>query len=344
MQASFHKTTQRKTTQRAGVALLLSLAFAALMLSFNGLTPLDAQAIQPTGTPSDPAWRGFAAARVALEEEKSLDLTFVRAYSYEQTEWKTSIDTCVEATPVSDYRPVYFGWDYRITDFTNKVYKVRVSFDLKAVVICDKVEEAAAVGTGGDGSLPPPVAGGAGGGAFELGGHVSGFSSAATTAMRSAGMTWVKKQLVFRSGDTTGQAQAFLDEAKANGFKLLLGIVGDKSQMGSFDAYITDYSTFVGNVAALGVDAIEVWNEPNIDREWPAGQINGANYTKLLAAAYNAIKTKNANTLVISGAPAPTGFFGAAGCANEGCNDDAFMAQMAQAGAASYMDCVGLHY
>ncbi len=85
-------------------------------------------------------------------------------------------------------------------------------------------------------------------------------------------------------------------------------------------------------------------NEPNIDREWNAGQINGANYTRLLQSAYNAIKSRNPNVMVISGAPAPTGFFGAAGCGSGGCNDDVFMQQMAGAGAAQYMDCVGIHY
>jgi hypothetical protein len=64
----------------------------------------------------------------------------------------------------------------------------------------------------------------------------------------------------------------------------------------------------------------------------------------LLAKAFNAIKSNNGSTLVISGAPAPTGFFGAAGCTAQGCNDDVFYQQMAAAGAAQYMDCVGLHY
>jgi len=97
-------------------------------------------------------------------------------------------------------------------------------------------------------------------------------------------------------------------------------------------------------MAAAGADAIEVWNEPNINREWPTGQVNGANYTALLAKAYPAIKAANPGTLVISGAPAPTGFWGAAGCSPDGCNDDAFLAQMAAAGAANYMDCVGAHH
>src|SRR5512135_3107773 len=97
-------------------------------------------------------------------------------------------------------------------------------------------------------------------------------------------------------------------------------------------------------MAAAGADAIEVWNELNIDREWPTGQVNGASYTQLLAKAYNAIKAANSGTLVISAAPAPTGFWGSAGCAADGCNDNTFIGQMAAAGAAQYMDCAGAHH
>jgi hypothetical protein len=333
---------ENNRVQRVSAALLLLVAMAVMM---SMSVPVLAQ--EPTPTPSDPSWRGFVAARAALEEEKSLDLTIIRNYTFDQVEWKTSIDTCKEETLVSDYRPVYFGWDYRITDLGGTVYKVRVSFDLKAVVVCDKVETADTTTTGGGGSgdLPDPVAGGAVGGSFELGGHVSGLTEEAKAAMNQAGMKWMKKQLIYNTGDGTGAAENMISSATSNGYKILIGIVGNKDQLGAnFDQYITQYAEFVGNVAAKGAHAIEVWNEPNIDREWPAGQINGANYTKLLAAAYNAIKTKNPNTIVISGAPAPTGFFGAAGCAAAGCNDDTFMQQMADAGAAKYMDCVGLHY
>nr|MCU0476211.1 hypothetical protein [Anaerolineae bacterium] len=85
-----------------------------------------------------------------------------------------------------------------------------------------------------------------------------------------------------------------------------------------------------------------VWNEPNIDREWASGAISGANYTELLRRAYQAIKAANPNVMVISGAPSPTGFFG--GCSPAGCDDKPFIEQMYAAGAANYMDCLGVHY
>jgi hypothetical protein len=150
----------------------------------------------------------------------------------------------------------------------------------------------------------------------------------------------------YRLGESAASSAAagYITTARNNGFNILLGVVGYTSEMSNYDAYIASFAQYLADAARLGAGAIEVWNEPNIDREWPAASINGATYTRMLAAAYNAIKSASPNTLVISGAPAPTGFFGTAGCGAGGCNDDVFMQQMAQAGAGSYMDCVGLHY
>jgi hypothetical protein len=188
---------------------------------------------------------------------------------------------------------------------------------------------------------PGPVVPAGAGGGYELGGHVSGYGF--VNEMRSAGMTWVKKQIRWRRGEGTGAAAGAIGEAHANGFKILLGIVGYREDMGDFENYTNEFAAYLGQVAALGPEAIEVWNEPNIDREWPAGTINGGSYTQMLAKAYNAIKANNSGVMVISGAPAPTGFFGGS-CTANGCDDNVFLAQMANAGAAQYMDCVGAHY
>jgi len=188
--------------------------------------------------------------------------------------------------------------------------------------------------------LPPPVVNSAPVSGFNLGGHVARLDAFAVSAMRRAGMTWVKKQVRYQMGQDPGSVAGLIDEAHANGFRVLLGIVGLPGQVlqsGYFDAY----ASFVGGVAALGADAIEVWNEPNIDRQWPRGLISGAQYTQMLSAAFQAIKARNGGTLVISGAPAPTGGLG---CSTNGCNDDAYIAQMAAAGARNFMDCVGIHY
>jgi hypothetical protein len=186
-----------------------------------------------------------------------------------------------------------------------------------------------------------PVAAAGTSGGFELGGHVASY--ARLDVARAAGMTWVKQQYRWRRGEGTGGVAGIINGAHANGFKILVGIVGYRDDMGDFNAYTDEFAAFLGQVAALGPDAIEVWNEPNIDREWPAGTISGANYTVMLSKAFNAIKAANGNVMVISGAPAPTGFFGG-GCAAGGCDDNVFLRQMANAGAANYMDCIGAHY
>lgn len=176
---------------------------------------------------------------------------------------------------------------------------------------------------------------------FAVGGQVQEFGGSAENAMRSAGMTWVKRQVVYDRGASPESVAWMINDAHGRGFRILLSVKGHPQDILDPN-FFNEYAGFVGGLAGLGADAIEVWNEMNIDREWPAGQINPASYTQMLAAAYNAIKASNSNTLVISGAPAPTGFFG--GCTGNGCDDAQYMAGMAAAGAANYMDCVGIHY
>ena len=328
-----------------GLSLTGVLLIAAFMLSVP-VSPVMAQ--QPTPTPTDPVWLGFSTARDAIQEARSVDLRIVQRWEFAQSEFQPGgIDSCVDLPDPNTGRPVYFGWTFTITDLRGTVHQARVSFDLRATAVCDRIIDTSAPApvVDADPNLPAPVAGSAASGSFELGGHINQMNANTVSLMQRANMTWVKKQVRYNQGDGTGTAAAMIADARANGFRILLGIVGSPQQLGAdFDGYIAQYAQFLGEVAALGPDAIEVWNEPNIDREWPAGLINGGNYTRMLAASFNAIKSRNPNVMVVSGAPAPTGFFGAAGCTDAGCNDDTFMQQMAAAGAAQYMDYVGLHY
>lgn len=187
---------------------------------------------------------------------------------------------------------------------------------------------------------PPPVSGGASISGFSYGAHVANLNN--VDLMYYTGMTWVKFQVRHGPGADPNAQAGLINQAQSLGFRILLGVVGDSSLILGGEAYYNDYANYVAGLAALGADAIEIWNEPNLDREWPAGQVSGANYTQLLARSYNAIKAANPNTIVISGAPAPTGFFG--GCTPNGCDDAPFLEQMRAAGAGNYLDCVGAHY
>jgi len=197
---------------------------------------------------------------------------------------------------------------------------------------------------------PPPVSGTVATGAFELGGQTHTLSNPAW--MRAAGMTWVKFQHKWTPGeDPAGAVGGRIQAARQNGLKILLAIPGQVNPQAIDHAA---YVEFVRGVAALGPDAIEIWNEQNLSVEWPLSELlagtGPASYVNnMLAPAYTAIKSVNPNIMVIGGAPAPSGYWGATACGNlpgggGGCSDLGYMQQMAQAGAANYMDCMGVHY
>jgi uncharacterized protein YraI len=189
--------------------------------------------------------------------------------------------------------------------------------------------------------VPAPIAGNTPISGFGYGGHVRGLDEVSVNYMRIAGMTWAKYQVRYTQGDNPAGVAGIINDAHAKGFRVLLGIVGWPYQVNN-GGYYEAYASYVGGVAALGADAIEVWNEMNLDREWPTGQINAASYTQLLAMSFNSIKANNGNTYVISGALAPTG----AEAAFPGAvvNDNNYLSGMVAAGALNYVDCVGAHY
>jgi hypothetical protein len=70
------------------------------------------------------------------------------------------------------------------------------------------------------------------------------------------------------------------------------------------DQYAAFAATAVEHYSALGVHAYEVWNEPNIQAFWTP-KPNAAHYTRLLKAAYTAIKGADPNATVLTGGTAP---------------------------------------
>lgn len=189
--------------------------------------------------------------------------------------------------------------------------------------------------------VAPPAASSASLSGFSYGGHVRSLSEPTVNAMRRAGMTWMKKQVRYGQGADPNSVAGLIADAKSKGFLVLLGVVGDPGQLNN-PGYNADYASFVAGLAGLGADAIEIWNETNLDREWPTGQIDPVMYTQLLVASYNAIKSVNSNTIVISAAMAPTG--AEAAFPGQVMNDDNYLRGMVNAGALQYMDCVGAHY
>ncbi|MCS6773827.1 MAG: hypothetical protein NZ693_06935 [Thermoflexales bacterium] len=171
---------------------------------------------------------------------------------------------------------------------------------------------------------------------FEIGGHV--FDTRHGVQMRSAGMRWMRVGVRGFKIPTD-----FIAEAKRQEMKVLVTAVGDRARVLD-ELYQQEWAQHLGQIAAAGADAIEIWLEPNYEAEWPRGRINGATYADLLRRAYAAIKAANPQTLVISGGMAQTDDAFGGGCTDAGCDEYVFLAQMSSAGAAAYLDCIGVQY
>jgi hypothetical protein len=75
---------------------------------------------------------------------------------------------------------------------------------------------------------------------------------------------------------------------------------GDPSIFGQFMQAVAE--RYAGRVQAY-----EIWNEQNLDREAGPGNVDPTTYLPLLEAGYSAIKAADPNALVLLGAPSPTG-------------------------------------
>ncbi len=176
-------------------------------------------------------------------------------------------------------------------------------------------------------------------GKFALGGQTFAAPLGHPDLMHNAGMSWVKYQIKWDGGADPGYAKVLIDAAHSAQFKVLMSFPGQPYPQTTieYDKYIAYLTT----VAGFQPDAVEVWNEMNLDREWPKGQIDPAAYlNNMLIPAYKAIKAASPNTLVIIGALAPTG----GSKSDTVWNDAVYISELATLGAANYADCVGVHH
>lgn len=197
-------------------------------------------------------------------------------------------------------------------------------------------------GSDGGGQPPPPGPPPPSSSGFVVGGQTQTFANPGT--MRDIGMTWAKLQHKWAPGDDPGVVANLVRQAHNNGLKALVSIAGKDVYPQPNGINFAAFTDFLRGVASLGADApdaIEIWNEQNIDFEWPAGQISPTSYvSNMLAPGYQAIKGANPNVIVISGALAPTGFDNG----NNAWADDRYIRGMAAAGAGNYADCIGVHH
>ena len=103
------------------------------------------------------------------------------------------------------------------------------------------------------------------------------------------------------------------------------------------DAAFASFAAAVATRYAGQISAYEVWNEPNSFGFWSPTP-DAAAYTRLLQAAYPAIKAADPNATVIA-----AGLISLATYGNLTINPIDFLTQMYQAGARGYFDAVAIH-
>lgn len=170
------------------------------------------------------------------------------------------------------------------------------------------------------------------------------------------GLDWVKAQIRWDNIHPSPDAgqwffyDGVIDEAQRNNLHLMLSVVTAPEwtrAAGGIHGPPDDYNEYANFLTEMinrhpgKIDAIEVWNEQNLDREWvSADGINPEKYVEFLTVAYNAIKAADPNIIVISGALSPAGpsqppaFL----------NDFEYMDRALAAGMLDVADCIGAHH
>ena len=177
-------------------------------------------------------------------------------------------------------------------------------------------------------------------------------------ATKGAGFNWVRLQVPWRDFERDGKGEYrwgdldnVLNTLQGGGINVLVSIVKAPSWARPANTDLTvdgpptdpkDFADFLTAFMARyqgKVQAVQLWNEPNLYHEWGREPLDAARYVRLLCDGYSAVKAQDPNVRVISAGLTPTGV-------NDGViaiDDIVFLQRMYQNGARSCMDGVGAH-
>jgi hypothetical protein len=172
--------------------------------------------------------------------------------------------------------------------------------------------------------------------------------------IKDAGFNWVKQLFSWQDIEGAGKGQydwsktdRIVDQAEKAGLKLIVRLRQDPDKpfwAGDPPQNAGEFADFVAAVASRykgRIHAYQIWNEPNLAREWGKKKPDPAGYSRMLKSAYSAIKGIDPNALVITAGMAPTGTD-----SNEAMPDEKFYDQMYRAmngNSDGYFDMLGVH-
>lgn len=175
--------------------------------------------------------------------------------------------------------------------------------------------------------------------------------------LRELGVGWVKVQVSWKlyqsapeqyTEDRFAELDDLVQAARANDIDVLLGVskAPEWSRLTTeLDGPPIDYDLYQQFMAFLAgryrgrVAAYELWNEPNLQREWNGSPLSAADFVRLIEAGAAGVRSADPEALLISGAPATTGI-------NDGVtavDDRVFLRGMLEAGVGNIVDAVGAH-
>jgi hypothetical protein len=179
--------------------------------------------------------------------------------------------------------------------------------------------------------------------------------------IRDAGFNWVKQGFAWREIEGAGKGQfdwstsdRLVDQVESVGGLHLIarldsepGWASGLNYPNSSDVFMSpprdyqDFADFCGAVAARykgRIAAYQVWNEPNLKREWGGQTPDPSGYVALLRVCYEAIRGADPNAIIISAGMAPTTRWDEVAMP-----DTEFLKQMYAVGAQPYFDALGAH-
>lgn len=138
--------------------------------------------------------------------------------------------------------------------------------------------------------------------------------------VQQAGFNWMTEQIEWDAVETSPgvydwtELDNIVGAANAAGLNIMLSIEHAPEfyrtpASGLMPGDPSPYGAFMGAVAARyagQVQAYELWNEENLDRETGTGNVDPATYLPILEAGYTAVKASDPNAIVVLGAPSPT--------------------------------------